>query len=404
MPRKILYIHGVSVYGGSTRSLLEMLKSLTREEVEPLVICPRGQAADILERNGVDVHKVSGVASFDHTQIGYYRGLRWLILLRTFLYLVPTILVLRKVLKIKKWDLIHINDGTLLIPGLIALFTKLPIVWHFRTVMNTNGWRWKAVRRLVNAAATRVIAIDSRVARSLVGINNVSTVHNCVPLPDKDTTENSISKKSLGFSDDTVLFAMLGIMIPYKGIYEFLESAKKSLGVSNKIGFIYVGGNARPDEYYQTVIGRLMNKIGFSSNHKKVIKEKIRDYGIEDQVKIIEFTTDTNSIYKLIDVLCFPSHLDAIGRPAFEAAMYGKPSIAALTENSDDFPLHNFEGVIVNPGSVTDLSDAICQLAGDSQFRKTLGENARARANNEYACCATREQILGLYENAIQAS
>ena len=214
MPRKVLYIHGVSVYGGSTRSLLEMLKSLTREEVEPLVICPRGQAADILEENGIEVLRVSGVASFDHTLIGYYRGLRWLILLRTLLNLLPTMLVLRKALKMKNWDLIHINDGTLLIPGLLAMFARLPIVWHFRTVMNTDGWRWRAVRRLVNSAAERVIAIDARVARSLVGINNVSIVHNCVPLPNRGKTESAITKTSLGFTDDTVVFAMLGIMIP----------------------------------------------------------------------------------------------------------------------------------------------------------------------------------------------
>ncbi len=400
--RKVLYIHGVSVYGGSTRSLLEMAKSVSNFQVEPVVICPDGESAQILEENGIEVIRVFGVASFDHTQIGYYRSWRWLILLRTFMNLLPTVLSIRRVLNKYKWDIVHINDSTLLIPAMLTKSYPLPVIWHFRTVMNNNGLRWAFIRKRINSCASQVIAIDDRVASSLKGIENINVIHNCISVPDLNEIESERSGKPFGFNKDKVIFAMLGILIPYKGIYEFLDAAKSCLEKCNNVGFVFVGGNARPDEYYQTFTGKLMSKLGFSKDHKCVIQNIISRYNLDEDIKVIDFTTDTNSIYKDIDVLCFPSHLDAIGRPVFEAAMYGKPTIATLSDKGNDFPVHDIEGMIITPGSVEELTLAMTKLANDADYRVKLGANAKSRAVAEYTCSSTSVKLLNIYNKLLQ--
>jgi hypothetical protein len=40
MPKRILYIHGISEIGGSERDLLCLLKRLDRAKWDPFVVCP----------------------------------------------------------------------------------------------------------------------------------------------------------------------------------------------------------------------------------------------------------------------------------------------------------------------------------------------------------------------------
>src|SRR3954471_20869402 len=83
---RVLYIHPIGAFGGASRSLLELVRSFPKGSVEPHIIVPRGSAADVFERNGLAVMRVRGISRFDTTRYGYYRGLRWLILLRELLF------------------------------------------------------------------------------------------------------------------------------------------------------------------------------------------------------------------------------------------------------------------------------------------------------------------------------
>lgn len=83
---KILYIHHVKVFGGSSISLTEMIKALQNKGVDVHFIAPCGSAADYWEEKGYPVIKIHWVSYFHHTTIGFYHGMRWLILLRELFF------------------------------------------------------------------------------------------------------------------------------------------------------------------------------------------------------------------------------------------------------------------------------------------------------------------------------
>ena len=76
-------------------------------------LTPSGIAEKRLQKYG-HVIKTLGLSKFDNSILGYYRGLRWLILLREILLIFPTLFSVFLIKKnIKKLDLIHFNEVTL---------------------------------------------------------------------------------------------------------------------------------------------------------------------------------------------------------------------------------------------------------------------------------------------------
>ena len=59
MPRRILYIHGVSEIGGAERDLLQLLRLIDRQQWEPYVVCPEGPLSREVEKLKVSVYPMN---------------------------------------------------------------------------------------------------------------------------------------------------------------------------------------------------------------------------------------------------------------------------------------------------------------------------------------------------------
>ena len=78
---KILTIHNHKNFSGAARSLGELIRSLEKK-MEFIVICPRGSSSKYFKSLDVKVYETSLIPRFNHFELGYYRGFRWLLLIR----------------------------------------------------------------------------------------------------------------------------------------------------------------------------------------------------------------------------------------------------------------------------------------------------------------------------------
>ena len=78
---RVLYLHFAGPFGGSSRSLFEAVNSFPPGAVQPAFVTQRGSASEFFRQLG-DVIETVGMTQIDDTRYGYYRGLRWLVLLR----------------------------------------------------------------------------------------------------------------------------------------------------------------------------------------------------------------------------------------------------------------------------------------------------------------------------------
>jgi glycosyltransferase involved in cell wall biosynthesis len=86
------------------------------------------------------------------------------------------------------------------------------------------------------------------------------------------------------------------------------------------------------------------------------------------------------ALWRSADFLVLPRHSGgSVSRALLEAAACARPIIASDVPGARYFLRHGVEGLLVPPGSVAALAEAMQQLAEDGELRVRMGEAARLR-------------------------
>lgn len=403
MSISVLYIHHVGPFGGSSRSLIETVNAFPGGEVKPHVITPAGAAADFFEDAGFSVLRTRGISQFSHGRAGYYHGLRWLILLREIYYSLFTIWAILTARK--RWrdiDLVHVNECTPMLAICMAkMVYKTPLVVHARSLMETKKGknRRKVITYLLKRYADTIIAIDESVRRTLPDGLSVYTVHNGFSLSQKDERNGEFLKKWPSINRGKIVVGIVGVLLKAKGVYEFIEAARICRERGLNTSFVVVGDDIRNMGGLKKL---LLEKSGLVQDIKRAdIESLIQGYGLSNWVHCTGFISNTRSVYKNIDILCFPSHLEAVGRPVFEAAFFKVPSIVAISDPPDDVIIDGQTGICIPPYDPEALADAIEVLATSPNKRKEMGLNAFELALSNFSAEKNSHLVLQIYKDLL---
>lgn len=395
MSYSILYLHHYASFGGASRSLLELIRAFPPGSVASHVLAPHGQVLELFRAESIPVLTAKRVALFDNTRYSHYRGLRWLILLRELAAVPWAVLALRRARA--EWpriELIHVNEITLLPMAILARWLfKVPLVVHVRAVQSVRPTlRTRGIARLLRRMAAGVIAIDLLVRESLPADLPVAIIHNSLAVP----PERSASGSEGPVRPFTV--AMIGTLQMAKGCFDLVRAAAICRDRGLNVRFLLVGASAKPAKGVLHLVARALR---VSQEVEPALRGFIAENRLEGIVELQGFRMDIDQVYRSIDVVCFPSHYDAPGRPIFEAALFGVPSVAAISDPRPDTFVPGQTGLAIparNPGA---LADAIESLARDPAKCRSLGEQARrlARANCDPQLNAQR--ALSIYKQAL---
>ena len=95
---------------------------------------------------------------------------------------------------------------------------------------------------------------------------------------------------------------------------EFAKAAKISCDNGLNISFHVFGAQ----DLGKSMVNKLKSAIGVNQDASHEIKEFIKLNALEEVLYLHPFNENLTEIYCQINVLCFPSHLNAVGRPVFE--------------------------------------------------------------------------------------
>jgi glycosyltransferase involved in cell wall biosynthesis len=394
-PLTVLYIHASASFGGASKSLCELLQAMPAGSVRPIVVCPSGSAADRFRLAGAQLSIARGVSKWDHTRYGFYRGVRWLLLFRELLFAVPAWLALTRLRRqISHVDLIHANDITVLLAAATAARSfHAPLVVHVRSLQNDNPrlWRTRLQNWLLRRTNAHVVAIDETVRRTLPSSMPISVVHNGLRVRRDNATPDRLTSGPRPFR-----VAIVGVLLRLKGVFEFVEAARLCRDRGIQAEFWIVGENVRE---LGGMRGKLLSLLGFAEDVRAKLSAEIRAHGLQEVVKLLGFVDDVQSIYRQIDVLCFPSHLDAAGRPVFEAAWFGVPSIVAVKDPLPDTVVDGQSGLCVPDSDPQTLAAAILRLHADPAERDRLGAGARRLAETHFDQERNALRMLEIYRS-----
>lgn len=392
---RVLYLHFVGPFGGSSRSLYEAVSSFPAGSVEAFFVTQRGSVRDYFKLIG-EVTETVGLSQFDNTRYSYYRGVRWLVVLREIAYVPFTVHALAKARR--RWgrvDLIHVNEFT----GLFALwvarwFFRAPAVVHVRSVprVDANSLRTSWVNWILREKVQGVVAIDENVLAGLSAVREVQVIHNgfSVRAPIDAGAPTALEK----LRAESFKVGFVGNLIRVKGIYELVEAARITRDKGLDVEFIAVGDDARPS---RGIKHRLLKVLRLHQNVRVEIEAEIDRLGLRDRFYLIGFTSDLARVYSCMDVLAFPSHYDAPGRPIFEAAFFGVPSIVAVQNPKRDTLLDGITGIAIRPRSSVELACAIERLILAPDLTARMGEAARQLAEENFDAKENAKKLLNLY-------
>jgi glycosyltransferase involved in cell wall biosynthesis len=294
---------------------------------------------------GVDVEVVSP-ASFRHFGIAYGHGVAGNLRRRPWLMLLLPAFLLSFARAARRAgrdaDLVHAHW----IPSaLIALATRKPYLvqlWGTDVELARKApWLFRPLLRRAQAA---VVASEflAGAAREL-GAREVVLVPQDVRIPD-----------GVGPPAEPPHVLFVGRLSPEKGILEFLEATE---GLPRVI----VGDGPLRDRVPETV-GAVAPR-------------------------------DVGSYYERAAVVCVPSRREGLGLAAREAMAWGRPVVATSVGG-----LVDVSGVLVPPGDVPALREAIEQLLADPQLRARVGAAAREAISAQ----AGAEALVALYQHNVR--
>jgi glycosyltransferase involved in cell wall biosynthesis len=287
-----------------------------------------------------------------------------------------------------QYELVHAHTPRTAIVGrLAAAQAHVPMIYHVhspaghdstRRLLNwANAWaEWAAVR-----GAARLIAVSPSLRRYM--IDRGFAPERIVYVPNGVPCMPCLAERRPPRSTWTV--GMVALFRPRKGTEVLLEalSALRSRGVDVRLRM--VGGFETPD--YESTIMCLTERLGLS-----------------EVVDWIGFTRKVSSELARFDLFALPS-LFGEGLPMvlLEAMAAGVPIVASRVDGIPDAVRHRESGMLVDPGSVSQLAATIEQFAAGDVDYTAISRAARRRHAESFSDEAMAAGVAAVYRDVLGA-
>lgn len=403
LPIRVMVVDGVGPFGGASRSLYEALRAMPAGTVQPYFVVQAGTVVKYYGELAAGLITTPGLTRFDNTRYSHYRGVRWFVVGRELFHLPFTIVaLLRAKSRWRSVDVIHANEVTEIVPLLIAKrIFGAPAVVHVRSLARieerSRRYRWlmRRLRRDIDA----VVAIDQNVRETLPADIPVDVIHNSFTPACESTPDTKIAARLAALRPSSLKVGFVGNIHRSKGLFDMLEAARLVREAGRDVEFVVVGGATRPVRGFKAW---LLRRAGLQQDVQGELAARIAGNRLTDSFHLLGATSDIQRVYDAIDVLCFPSHFDAPGRPVFEAAFSSVPSIVAVRNPQPDTLIDGETGLAVPGQDPQRLAEAILRFADHRGEVERMGRNARRLAEANFHPRTNAEKLLAVYDRVVR--
>lgn len=355
--------------GGGETHVLSLVSRLNRSKFDPIVLSfTEGPMIEKLKELGIPCHVIPSTRPFDITIWKKVKSL----------------------LKLGNIDLVHVH-GTRAASNLLwaSKSSNIPILYTI------HGWSYhdnqpiyiKRLRVLSENYLTKRMDVNISVSQSnyQTGRENFCdfksiVINNGIDFkkfnPHRQLTDIRIP---LNIPGDSLLVTYIARMTEQKAPLIMLQAFKL---VTKEC----------PDAFL------LMVGEGELRKRAEMTAEKL---GIKHRVAFENFRTDIPEILQSSDIYCLPSLWEGLPIGLLEAMAMNKAVIASKVDGSKEIIKDNKNGLLINPGSVTELSQAIIRLCKSSDTRLQFQSISRETIFDKYSLDKMTDNISTLYSTVM---
>jgi len=374
---KVLFLDQTGRLGGAELMLLDI--AAARAADSEVILFQDGEFRTALEAVGVKtrVLRLGDEASAVDKQAGMIRAMRS----------IPGILrlALQTALAARSFDVVYANTAkSLIIGGPAARIAGRPLIFHLHDIIADGHFSPLNQRALIfcaNHFAASVIANSEATKAAFIACGGRAELCVVIPngfqIPEVRTTTCAIDalRSSLGIPSEAWSVLMAGRLAHWKGQHVLLE-ALKSVPSAHAV---LLGDALFTDE---------------DREYAHRLRAQAEEPELMGRIHFAGFQSDTMAYFDMADVVVHASVFpEPFGRVIVEGMLAGKPVIASRAGGAAEIVSHEHTGLLVAPGNVEELTDALRRLQGDHVFATALAHNARQNACDTYALSAVQRRI-----------
>ena len=289
-----------------------------------------------------------------------------------------TTINLLKLLRARKIDIIHTHTTDALFETAVCTLVlprvKLVHTFHFGNYPHiTRRRKWME-------------GIASRFADCLVAVGDVQREQLCATYGFRKRPvlrvwngvavaaecDGKAFRKTIG-AENHVLIGVTSTMIEQKGLFDFLKVARRFRDEGDRVRFVVVGE------------GHLREKLNVAR----------RELGLEDTVVFTGWMPHASEIaVPAFDIFFQPSLWEAMSIALLEAMAAGKPVVASRVGEAPYVVADGQDGLLVDPGDIDGMTDALRRLVDNPGLRSRLGKAASEKATLQF----TIQRMTSAYE------
>lgn len=368
--KNILFVHQSAEMYGSDKTLLLLIKYIDKEKFRPIVILPNdGPLKAALEKENIEVF----IAPVIKLHRKMFTPKNSIILLKQ---IKQGFSILNRIHKKHNFEIVYSNTLAVLIGFLFARKKGIKHIWHVHEIIESPKIVSKIFSFLLSRKSNSFTIYNSNATANfwesfLKKRNNYDVISNGLEIPMENISIDKIVevRKNLFEVNEEIVIGLVGRINKWKGQFILLDAFNNMIKKYSKIKLIFVGSTTDNQLY-------ILNEL----------TSKIKEYNIENYIKIIPFQSDIDKIWSAIDIAIVPSiEPEPFGLVALEAMLAKKPVIASNHGGLTEIIEHKETGFLIQPSNVQELTNAIEILINDKQLRIEMGEKGYIRAVEEFS-------------------
>jgi glycosyltransferase involved in cell wall biosynthesis len=374
----ILFVSHLGTTGGAEKSLLDLISRLDTCKFNIFVNIPyRGPMSDAFDEADISYFISHTGCWITSNKDSRFRNAR-----KFFSTLRARIWALEEKIERLNIDIVYSNSVSCIDGAIAAQRMGTPHIWHLRektgpdTVLR-SFLPLPLIRAVLRKIKTSYIATSSSVAQQLVPCSAYTVVANGV---DTDIFSPEYSRAlhhELNLDQSTIIIAIIGAVIPAKGISIYVEAALQLLeGSASLLHFVIVGDGDK--------------------DYIDQLKQLISAHDRSEKFSFMGQRCDIPSILRSSDMVIVASYSEGFSRVVIEGMAAAKPLVSTRCGGPESIINDGITGLLIPKGDPGALSAKIQHLVDHPKLAAEIGKKARQHVIDHFSLARHIEQIEGL--------